>query len=149
MANTLTGLIPTIYTALETVNRELIGFTPNVAMDASASGAAVGQTVRSPVAGTAELEDIVPGTDPADSGDTVDEYVDVTITKSQAYPIRWTGEEQLSVSRYGIYNTLMAQKMEQGFRKIANAVEADLAALYVGAARAYGTAGTTPLWYCF
>jgi len=144
MANTLTGLIPTIYTALETVNRELIGFIPNVATDATAENAAVGQTVRSPIAGTSSLEDITPGNDPADSGDTTDEYVDVTITKSKAYPIRWTGEEQKSTNNYGIYDTLMAQKMEQGFRTIANAVEADLAALYYGASRAYGTAGTTP-----
>lgn len=144
MANTLTGLVPTIYTALDEVSRELIGFIPNVARDATAEQAAVGQTVRSPIAGTSSLEDITPGNDPADSGDTTDEYFDVTISKSKAYPIRWTGEEQLSVSRYGTYNVLMANKMAEGFRSLANAVEADLAGLYTSASRAYGTAGTTP-----
>lgn len=144
MANTLTGLIPTIYAGLDVVSREQIGFIPNVTRDATAESGAVGQTVRSPVAAVNELEDINPGNDPADSGDGNHEMVDVTITKSKAYPIRWTGEEQLSVQKDGVINTLLADQFEQGFRTIANAVEADIGAAYVGASRAYGTPGTTP-----
>lgn len=145
MANTLTGLIPTIYTGLDVVSRELIGFIPNVQRDATAESGAVGQTVRSPVVPAADLEDITAGAVPADSGDQTIGYADVQITKSKAYPIRWTGEEQLSVSQYGQYNTILAQQFEQAFRTIANAVEADLAAMAkTRASRAYGTAGTTP-----
>lgn len=144
MANTLTGLIPTIYTALDNVSRELIGFIPNVSMDSAASAAAKGQTVRAHVVPENDLEDITPGADPADSGDQTLGYTDVTISKSKAYPIRWNGEEQLSVSRWGEYNTILANQFEQGFRKLANAVETDLGALYASMARAYGTAGTTP-----
>lgn len=144
MANTLTGLVPTMYAAMDTVARELIGFIPNVSLDAAASQAAVGQTVRSPVTPQNSLEDITPGANPADSGDQTIGYVDVSITKSKAYPIRWTGEEQLSVSQYGTVNTILRDQFTQGFRTLANAVEADLAALYATTSRAYGTAGTTP-----
>lgn len=145
MANTLTGLVPTIYTALDVVSRELIGFIPNVNRDAKAASGAVGQTVRSPVVPANTLEDITPGNTPADSGDQTIGYADVSITKSKAYPIRWTGEEQLSVSQFGQYNTILADQFAQGFRTIANAVEVDLAAeAVVSASRAYGTAGTTP-----
>lgn len=142
--NTLTGLIPTIYAGLDVVSRELIGLIPNVNRDAKAASGAVGQTVRSPVVPASALEDITPGNTPADSGDQTIGYVDVSITKSKAYPIRWTGEEQLSVTKDGIINTILRDQFAQGFRTIANAVEADLAALYVAASRAYGTAGTTP-----
>jgi hypothetical protein len=144
MANTLTGLIPTIYTALDTVSREMIGFIPNVSSDISADGAAKDQTVRAPVAPAIALEDITPGADPADSGDAVVTYTDVTISKAKVAPIRWNGEQQLSVSRFGQYNTILADQFTQAFRAIANEVEADLAALYVDMARAYGTATTTP-----
>jgi len=99
MANTLTGLVPTIYTALDVVSREQIGFIPNVNRDATAAAGAVGQTVRSPIVPAAALEDITPGADPANSGDQTIGYADVSISKSKAYPIRWTGEEQLSVSQ--------------------------------------------------
>lgn len=145
MANTLTGLVPTIYTALDVVSREQIGFIPNVNRDATAQSGAVGQTVRSPVVPAASLEDITPGNTPADSGDHTIGYADVQITKSKAYPIRWTGEEQLSVSQFGQVNTILAAQFEQGFRTIANAVESDLALLAkTRTSRAYGTAGTTP-----
>lgn len=144
MANTLTGLIPTIYAALDVVSRELIGFIPNVQRDPLASSGAVGQTVRSPVVPAIATENITAGNTPADSGDQTVGYVDVTITKSKAAPIRWTGEEQLSVTKDGVINTILAAQFAQAFRALANEVEADLGALYVGASRAYGTAGTTP-----
>lgn len=144
MANTLTGLIPTIYNSLDVVSRELIGFIPNVQRDATAQSGAVGQTVRSPVVPAASLEDITPGNDPADSGDQTIGYVDLSITKSKAYPIRWTGEEQLSVTKDGVINTILRDQFSQAFRTLANAVETDLGALYAASSRAYGTAGTTP-----
>lgn len=144
MANTLTGLIPTIYNSLDVVSRELIGFIPNVQRDATSASGAVGQTVRSPVVPSISLEDITAGANPADSGDQTMDYVDVSITKSRAAPIRWTGEEQLSVTKDGVINTILRDQFTQAFRAIANEVESDLGSLYVGASRAYGTAATTP-----
>jgi len=142
--NTLTGLIPTIYNGLDVVSRELIGFIPNVQRDATAQSGAVNQTVRSPVVPAIAGENITAGNTPADSGDQTLGYVDLSITKSRAFPIRWSGEEQLSVTKDGVINTVLRDQFAQAFRAAANEVEADLAALYVASSRAYGTAGTTP-----
>lgn len=142
--NTLTSVIPTIYAGLHMVSRELIGFIPNVQRDATTASGAVGQTVRSPVVPAISAEDITPGSDPADSGDQTIGYVDVTISKSRAAPIRWSGEEQLSVTKDGVINTILRDQFAEGFRVLANEIEADLASLYAKASRAYGTAGTTP-----
>jgi len=145
-SNTLTGLIPTLYTALDVVSREMVGFIPAVTRDAQADRAAIGQKVSSPIAAAGELEDTTPGTNPADSGGTTPTTVDVEITKSKSAPILWSGEEQLSVSQFGVYNTIIANQFMDGMRKLVNAVEVDLALEAVNhASRAYGTAGTTPL----
>jgi hypothetical protein len=145
MANTLTGIIPTLYTALNVVSREMTGFIPAVTLDAASSRAAVNQTVRSPIGTSGDLEDATPGATPASSGDTTVSYADVTITKSKVAPIRWTGEEQLAVGANGQYNKILADQFAEGMRKLVNAVEADIAlAVKKGASRAYGTAGTAP-----
>lgn len=147
MANTLTGLIPIIYAGLDIVSRELIGFIPNVMRDSTAESGAIGQTVRSPVAPPATLEDITPGVNPPNTGDQNIGNVDVTITKSRAAPIKWNGEEQLSLSRGGAdsqVGRILRDQFAQGFRAIANEIEGDIASLYVAASRAHGSAGTTP-----
>lgn len=145
MANTLTGIIPTLYEALNVVSREMVGFIPAVRSDSNAERAAVDQTVRVPLGEAGALEDATPGATPADSGDTTVGYADVTITKSKVAPIRWTGEEQRAVGTNGTYNRVLADQFADGMRKLVNAIEADLAAAaYKGASRAAGTAGTTP-----
>lgn len=143
MANTLTGLIPTLYEALNVVSRENIGFIPAVRMDSNAERAGLNQTVRVPLAEAGELEDITPGEHPANTGDTTTEYVDLAITKSKAAPVRWNGEEQRAVGASGVYNQVLADQFVDAMRKLVNAVETDLAFEAVkGASRAYGTAGT-------
>lgn len=145
-ANTLTGLIPTLYEALNVVSREMVGFIPAVNRDSNAERAAVGQTVRVPLAEAGALEDITPGATPANSGDTAPGYADITISKSKAAPIRWNGEEQKAVGTTGTYNQILADQFADGMRKIVNAMEVDLAlSAKTGASRAYGTAGTAPL----
>lgn len=145
MANTLTGIIPTLYEALNTVSREMVGFIPAVRSDSNAERAGLNQTVRVPIGESGALEDVTPGAMPAASGDTTVGYADVTITKSKAAPIRWNGEEQRAVGSNGTYNSVLADQFADGMRKLVNAIEVDIAvAAKVGASRAYGTAATTP-----
>lgn len=144
-ANTLTGIIPTLYEALNVVSREMVGFIPAARSDSNAERAGLGQTVRVPIAESGPLEDVTPGATPASSGDTTVGYADVTISKSKAAPIRWTGEEQRAVGTNGTYNKILADQFADGMRKLVNAMEIDLAlAAKNGASRAYGAAGTTP-----
>lgn len=150
MANTLTGIIPTIMTALSSVMREQIGFIPAVNVNPSelansgALKAAKGQTIRFPIAFKADLEDITPGADPANTGTGSFTYDDLSISDSKAYPVMWEGEEELGLSQFGQYNRLLADQFEEGFRTFSNYIESAIAAKYIAASRAYGTAGTTP-----
>jgi hypothetical protein len=144
MANTLTNLQPDLYEALDVVSRELVGFIPSVTLDASVARAAVGQTVRSPVAPAATATDVTPGVTPPDDGDNVFTNKTITISKSRRVPVRWNGEEQRGVNTGPGYRNLLQDQFAQAMRTLTNEIEADLAGLYVKASRAYGTAGTTP-----
>lgn len=145
MANTITSLFPDLYNALDVVSNELVGFIPAVTSDMSYERAAVGQTVRSPVAPTATATDITPGVTPPDDGDQTIGNVSMTISKSRRVPVRWNGEQRLAVDNNGAqFNVILRDQFAQAMRTLANEVEADLAALHIAASRAYGTAGTTP-----
>ncbi|OTP90497.1 P22 coat - protein 5 family protein [Gilliamella apicola] len=144
MANTLTNLIPTIYTAVDKVSREQTGFLTAVGRDAKADGAAVGQTVTSHVTSATKLVDIEPSATAPNDGDQNIGTVNVTITKSKMAPIKWNGEEQLAVGPTGQYNKILADQFAQGFRALANEIDADLGGLFIGTSRAVGKARTTP-----
>lgn len=145
MANTLTGLVPSMYNALDVVSRELVGFIPAVTMDATYTRAAVGQQVTSPVAPVATATDITPAVTPPNDGDQTIGSTTMTITKARRVPIRWNGEERLGVDNNGAqFNVIFRDQMAQAMRTLVNEVERDLALTYVSASRAYGTAGTTP-----
>lgn len=145
MANTITGLIPTMYNALDVVSREITGLIPAVTSDMTYERAAVGQTVRTPVAPASTASDITPAVTPPNDGDQTIGYTDMTITKARRVPIRWNGEERLGLDNNGAqYNVIFRDQMAQAMRTLTNEVEADLAALHIYASRAYGTSGTTP-----
>lgn len=145
MANTLTGLIPSMYNALDVVSRELTGMIPAVTLDATYTRAAVGQQVVSPVTPSAAATDITPAVTPPNDGDQTIGNTVMTITKARRVPIRWNGEERLGVDNNGAqFNVIFRDQMAQAMRTLTNEMERDLAALYVGASRAAGTAGTTP-----
>lgn len=144
MGNTLNKLMPELYAALDIVSREMVGFIPAVAVNAAPAGAAKGESITIPVTPTTETHDITPGQNPDDNGDQEIGSVTMTISKSKYAPVRWNGEEQLGVSNSGTYNAILAGQFAQAMRALANEVDADLAALYAGASRAYGTPGTTP-----
>lgn len=145
MANTLTGLVPTIYNALDVVSRELVGLIPAVTSDMTYARAAVGQTVMSPVTPAATATDITPAVTPPNDGDQTIGNVPMTITKARRVPIRWNGEEKLGLDNNGAsYNVILSNQFQQGMRTLVNEVEGDLAALHTKASRAYGTPGTAP-----
>lgn len=145
MANTLTGLIPTLYESLDRICREMTGFIPAVTRNMDATRAAVGEPVRIPVVPTTTASDITPGVTAPDSGDQTMGYLDITISKSRKTEIRWNGEEQKGVGNAGVFNVVLANQFTQAMRTLVNEVEADVAvAAYQASSRAYGTAGTTP-----
>lgn len=141
-ANTLTGLVQTIYAALNVVAREQIGFIPAVTKDADAARAAVNQTVRVPIPGVASLGNNTAAVAPPDTGGQTASYTDITITSSKHYPIAWSGEEWLSMGDKA--QAFLQNEFEEAFRALSNAVEADLALSYKYASRAVGSATADP-----
>jgi hypothetical protein len=143
--NTITNLIPDLYNALDVVSRELVGLIPSVTSDMTFERAAVGQTVRSPVAPASTASDITPAVIPPDDGEQTIGNVNMTITKARRVPVRWNGEQSLGLNNNGpTRSRIMVDQFTQAMRTLCNEVETDLAALYASASRAYGTAGTTP-----
>lgn len=145
MANTLTGLIQTVYQALYRVSRERVGFIPAVTKNSSAERVAKDQTIRIPIAPVATNEGAnTPGVTPPDTGDQTISYADMTISKSYHIPIRFNGEELRGLGVSGNKDDIVQQRFAQGFRRLCNLIETDLGTSYKGASRAVGTAGTTP-----
>lgn len=145
MANTITNLIPDVYSALDVVSRELTGLIPAVTRDPSSDRAAVGQTVRSIVAPAASATDITPAVTPPDDGDQAIGNVAIQITKARRVPFRWNGEQTLGVNNGGPgWGTIQRDQIAQAIRTLVNEMETDLAGLYVDASRSYGAGGTIP-----
>lgn len=144
MANTLTNLIPTLYAAADVVSREMVGFIPAVTLDANAERAAIGQAVVSAQTSVGAATDITSAVTPPDDGDQTIGNTSITITKARRVPVRWNGEQSLGVNSGSGVDSILRDQFAQAMRILTNEVEADLAALYVKACRAYGTAGTTP-----
>jgi hypothetical protein len=145
MANTLTGLIPTIYEALDVVSREMVGFIPAVTRNSSAERAALNQAILVPITPETTLGDNTPAVTAPNTGDQVIGNVSMSISKSKHAPIRWNGEEQRGMINAGSYANTLRGQFEQAFRKLTNEIETDLwLAAYNNASRAHGTAGATP-----
>lgn len=141
--NTLTGLLPVIYSAVDTVSREQTGSIMACNRDSTFEQAHKGATVRSPVAPAASASDITPGAYAPDSGGQTIGYVDMSINKFRKVEVQWTGEEQGAVG--GNYNAILADQFKQAFRALNNEIASDIvSAAVAGASRAYGNAGTTP-----
>lgn len=143
MANTLTGLIPILLRAKNTVSREMTGFIQAVYHSVEDEPAAVGQTITYPIVTAQTPAAITPAsTGPSPSGQTVSPGT-MSISKSYSTSFPWNGEEQVALGN-AAYTDALEQQFAESMRAIANLIEVDLAALYIYASRAYGTAGTTP-----
>lgn len=144
--NTLTGLIPSLYAGLDTVSRELTGYIPAVARNATADRAAKGQSVTYHVAPAGNASDISPSmTIPEPTDQTVGND-QIVINKSRAAEFGFVGEEVLGLNSNGPqFNPVQADMFAQGLRTLVNEVESDIAAAAAaGASRAHGTPGTAP-----
>lgn len=146
MGNTLTGLIPDAYVALDVVSRELAGFIPTVARDPKADGVAVGQTLEIPITpANASGGNVTPAMTIPSAADQTITPKTMTISKSRFYPFSWSGEEQAAVENGPGFLTLQQGQIAEAIRKLTNEMETDIAAAaYKGASRAYGTPATTP-----
>lgn len=146
MANTLTDLYPDMYEGLDVVSRELVGFIPAVSGSLMTERAAIGQTVRVPVAPSASTANNTPAVTAPDTGDQSISNVDLAITKSKHVAIRWNGEETRGLTNAGTFRTVNGDRFAQAFRALVNEIEMDLwLEAYKTASRAYGaTAGTAP-----
>jgi hypothetical protein len=144
-AQTLTGLIPTIYQARNVVSRERLGFIGAVQRNSSAEMAALDETIRVPIApAVTTAGDNTPALEIPDTGASTISYVDMTISRSKHVPVPISGEEAKGLRNAGTFEDVMKQRFQEAFRYLDNYIEADLASTYKFASRAVGTAGTTP-----
>lgn len=110
MANTLTGLLPDMYEALDVISREMTGFIPAVSRNSNVERAAIGQNVLVPVTTSAASADNTPGVTAPNTGDAVVDNVQVAITKSKHVPVRWNGEETKGLMNAGTFSTIQAER---------------------------------------
>ncbi|WP_225934363.1 MULTISPECIES: P22 phage major capsid protein family protein [unclassified Cupriavidus] len=144
-ANTLTGLIPTLYEALDIVSREMIGMIPAVTRNSSAERAALNESILVPITPATTLADNTPAVTAPNTGDQTIGNVAMTISKSKHAPIRWNGEEQRGMLNAGTYGGVLRNQFVQAFRTLTNQIDVDLfTTAYQNSSRAYGTPGTAP-----
>jgi hypothetical protein len=144
-ANTLTGVIGSLFAGMNVVSRELTGFIPSVRRDARVERAAVGQSVTFPIAPQQVATDVVPAMQVPTPPDNTIGTGTMAITKSRKVAFGWTGEEQRAVNTGAGWQDVQADLFAEGLRTLVNEVEGDLALeAALNASRWTGTAGTTP-----
>lgn len=141
---TLTGLIPTIYAAMDEVSREEAGMIRAVSMDSTAERAALNQVVMSPVVGAMASENLVASNVPADTPNQTVLNVQITISKAKSVAFGITGEENRGLNNAGTKQNINAMRIAHAMRTLTNEIETDLTGTHVSASRAFGTATGTP-----
>ena len=145
MANTLTGLSPSLYQGLDIVSRELVGFIPSVTRNTSAERAALNQTITYPIAPSLTSSNITPSMIPTNPSDLTIGTGTLSISKAKEVEFAFVGEEYRQLSNGGNWQTVQADLFAQALRTLVNEIEVDLCtAATAAASRGYGTAGTTP-----
>jgi hypothetical protein len=146
MANVLTDLAADIYTAADTVGRELVGVIPSATINTNATEvAAQGEVIRAAFTQQQPVSTVTPSmTIPEGADQTVDNKT-MTLSSTASVKIPWTGENIKFVNNGAGFDTIYGDQIKQAMRAITNQIETEVA-LDIGdrASRAVGTAGTTP-----
>ncbi|MGL4681022.1 MAG: P22 coat - protein 5 family protein, partial [Plesiomonas shigelloides] len=144
MGNTLTGLTQFVYDTVDVVSRELCGMIPAVYKNTAADLVAKNQDVTYDIVPDATSYDITPANAiPALDSTTVGKG-SMSISKVKGVKFHWTGEDEKAVGR-SVKDGIQNNKFAAAFRKLANEMESDLAALQANACRAYAAHATTPV----
>lgn len=145
MANTLTELQPVLFSAAQNVSSEPFGMVDAINTNFADQGVAKGDKVKVPVAPSRAASDFTPANIASAGADATADDVEVEITKSRKVSWHLTGEQQRSLDNGAASSEWIRQLVEQGMRTLRNEAEVDAAtAVYTGASRAVGTAGTNP-----
>ncbi len=137
MANTLTALAPTLFSAAKEVAAEPFGVVGAINASFDDKGVAKGDTVQVPTAPTRSASDFTPAATASAGTDATATTTGVVITKSRKVDWNITGEQLRSLQNGGTDQDWAKQLVMQGMRTLRNEAEID-------AAVAVGTAGTTP-----
>lgn len=143
MGNTLTGLTQFVYDSVDTVSRELVGLVPAVYKNTKAEEVAKDQSVSYDIVPAATAYDVSPSNALPALDDTTVAAGTMSISKVRGIKFHWTGEDETAIGR-NVKAGIQNNKFAQAFRTLTGEMEADLAALYAKASRAYGTANSTP-----
>lgn len=145
MANTLTTLAPTLYSAAQQVSNEPFGVVDSIYTQFDNQGVAKGDKVKVPVAPTRAASDFSPSATSSAGSDATSDAVEVSIAKSRKVSWHLTGEQQRSLENGNTNQEWVRQLVAQGMRTLRNEAETDAAdAVHKGSSRAAGAAGTTP-----
>ncbi|MDG4650107.1 P22 phage major capsid protein family protein [Roseibacterium sp. SDUM158017] len=145
MSNTLTALQPILFSAAQTVSAEPFGAVDALNANFNDQGVAVGDKVKVPVAPTRAATDFTPSNVTSTGTDATASDVEVEITKSRKVAWHLTSEQQRSLDNGAASAEWIRQLISQGMRTLRNECETDAVnAIYQGAGRAVGTAGTNP-----
>jgi hypothetical protein len=145
MPNTLTALEPILFSVAQEVSAEPFGAVDAINTNFDSKGVAIGDAVKVPVAPTRAASDFVPGVAAAQGADATASEVTVEITKSRKTTMYLTGEQIRSLDNGATSAEWIRQMVAQMMRTLRNEAEVDCVnAIYTGASRATGTAGTNP-----
>lgn len=145
MANTLTALAPVLYSAAQEVSQEAVGVLDAINLNFDDKGAAVGDTIKLPLAPAAAIDDYTPAMTTTAGTNKTAQAIEVTISESKQTSWHLTGEQIRSLENANSDKEWVRQLVAQGMRTLKNkAEEAAWKAVYKGASRAFGTLGTAP-----
>lgn len=145
MGNTLTDLAPVAYSAAQEVSQEAVGFLDGINLNFDDKGAAVGDTIKLPLAPAAASTDYTAAMTTTAGTDKIADAIEVSISKSVQTSWHLTGEQIRSLENGESDKEWVRQLLAQGMRTLKNEAEAAAGvAAYKGASRAWGTVGTTP-----